>query len=78
MNELYPTTTPFLSRIYVVGRSGNNIFKYIFESLKLFLMRECFIFCSVHVVGFNTGPLGNLVFAILILLSPPPLPNPLT
>ena len=50
----------------------------VFESLKLFLMREGFIFCSVLVVGFNTGPLVNLVFAILILLSSPPLPNPLT
>ena len=43
-----------------------------------FLMREDFIFCSVLVVGFNTGLLVNLVFAILILLSSPPLPNPLT
>ena len=50
----------------------------IFEILIFFLMREGFIFCSVLVVRFNTEALVNLVLAVLILPSSPPLPNPLT
>ena len=45
-----------------------------FESLKLFLMREGFVFCSVPVVGFNSGALVNLVLPDFdsSLLSAPP------
>ena len=50
----------------------------VFESLKLFLMRESLMFYSVLVVGFNTEALVNLVLAVLILLSSPPHPNLLT
>ena len=46
----------------------------VFESLKLFLMREGFVFCSVLVVGVNTGTLVNLVLPDFDspLLSAPP------